>query len=207
LVRGEPAVAPAMNGDLPNARQWLVMPGHPGPAPPARAQALIRASMPLPSANGSANGMDCRSLSPDLIRGSSPANDDVEGAPSRGRPGASRSMTFPLSLEGEGFAPRSCASGALRKSHGGKGEGVAYMTSLLPTPPSTRALRSRSGAVAHRKCARVLPLKGGAGKMQPGLSAKINVAAGWRCLQRMAIFRAVEMIVACDVALVFSALC
>ena len=29
----------------------------------------------------------------------------------------------PENLVGEGFPPRSCASAALRKSHGGKGEG------------------------------------------------------------------------------------
>src|SRR3990170_4468450 len=45
----------------------------PGPASPARAQAWSGHSCRYPATSRSASGMDCRSLFPDLIRGSSPA--------------------------------------------------------------------------------------------------------------------------------------
>ena len=43
---------------------------------------------------------------------------------------------FPSPLVGEGFPPRSCASAALRKSHGGKGEGALFLRrGLRPLTP------------------------------------------------------------------------
>jgi very-short-patch-repair endonuclease len=56
----------------------------------------------------------------------------------------------PSTLVGEGFAPRSCASAALRKSHGGKGEGEPSQALVR-----ARALRSRM-TDAERKLWRML---------------------------------------------------
>ena len=60
------------------------------------------------------------------------------------------SPTTPSPLVGEGFPSRSCASEALRKSHGGKGEGESS-----PAVGRARALRSRM-TDAERKLWRML---------------------------------------------------
>ncbi len=53
---------------------------------------------------------------------------------------------FPSPLVGEGFPPRSCASAALRKSHGGKGEGAFSLTPLRGLP-LTASAKTRSRAL------------------------------------------------------------
>ena len=58
--------------------------------------------------------------------------------------GSEHGPSFPLSLEGEGFPPRSCASVALRKSHGGKGEGVHVFDAASRLTPH----RERDNALA-----------------------------------------------------------
>ena len=61
-------------------------------------------------------------------------------------------------LRGEGFPPRSCASDALRKSHGGKGEGEPCSTTQKPPHPPAKRER-----FARARIALLLPAEPGRG--------------------------------------------